>query len=63
MQTRERLWPDKATDTTLSRPTGRLFLLEEPTMNRLITALIIVIPLLLDVLLKHRSGGSSENKS
>jgi len=33
-------------------------------MNRLITALIIVIPLLLDVLLKHRSGGgSSENKS
>jgi len=33
-------------------------------MNRLITALIVLIPLLLDVLLKHRnSGGSTENKT
>jgi hypothetical protein len=28
-------------------------------MNRLITALIIVIPLLLDVFLKHKNGGGS----
>jgi len=33
-------------------------------MNRLIAALIVVIPLLLEVFLKHRnSGGSTENKS
>jgi hypothetical protein len=29
------------------------------TMNRLITALIVLIPLLLEVFLKHRNGGGS----